>query len=70
MTPPDAVSAGLNALRGSKAGQAGGWAWDDANARELVEYTRKNNYPVVGWELGCAHCHGHCQRRILETCSF
>lgn len=41
---------GLNALKGW--GGEGGWAWDSDNARELVEYSVKKKFPVVGWELG------------------
>jgi hypothetical protein len=45
---------GLNALKGWKG--PSGWAWDPSNARELIEYTVKQGYPVVGWELGNGAC--------------
>ena len=41
---------GLNALQGFAG--ASGWAWDETNARELMEYAVRKKCPVVGWELG------------------
>ena len=41
---------GLNALQGWHG--PSGWEWDPSNARELMEYTTRRKFPVVGWELG------------------
>eukprot|EP01043_Picozoa_sp_COSAG02_P037882 COSAG02_NODE_2878_length_7829_cov_2.286287_2_plen_319_part_00 len=41
---------GLNALKGWEG--SSNWAWDPTNAQELIEYTVRQGYPVVGWELG------------------
>ena len=41
---------GLNALQGWHG--PSGWEWDPSNARELMEYTIRRKFPVVGWELG------------------
>ncbi|KAJ3674287.1 hypothetical protein LUZ60_004903 [Juncus effusus] len=48
------VTFGVNALEGRHLVRKGIWSgpWNSSNARDFIQYTVSNNYPVDSWEFG------------------